>query len=208
MVPALVTSTRTCPAAVPSRTHFDRTIGVTVPQRVANQIRGDLGQAVGVPLPGNVAVGSDDDAAIRENRPVLLDYPLDQRPEVSGLALERDAAGQPRPREIEDVVDHPRPCAWRSRPSSRRWSGPRASSALELQQTRAGQDRVERVSQVVAEHGGEHLVQPQRLGAVVELARQLLLLPVELEEHVRLVAQDVRLDRLVEEVDGAESRSP
>src|SRR6476620_10291660 len=74
--------------------HVDRTIGVTVPQRVANQIRGHLGQAVGVPLPGDVAVGSDEDATIRENRPVLLDYPLDQRPEVSGLALQRDAAGQ------------------------------------------------------------------------------------------------------------------
>ena len=50
---------------------------------------------------------------------------------------------------------------------------------------------------------GEHLVQAQRLGALAQLVRELLLLAVQLEEHVGLVAQDVRLDRLVEEVDRA-----
>ena len=39
----------------------------------------------------------------------------------------------------------------------------------------------------------------------LQLACELLLLAVELEEHVRLVLQDVRLDRLVEEIDRAGS---
>ena len=64
-------------------------------------------------------------------------------------------------------------------------------------------DGVERVAQIVAEHRGEHLVEPKRLGPLLQLLQQLLLLAMELEEHVRLVLQDVRLDRLVEEVDRA-----
>ena len=38
---------------------------------------------------------------------------------------------------------------------------------------------------------------------LLELQGQLLFLPIELEEHFGLVTQDVRLDRLVEKIDGA-----
>ena len=61
----------------------------------------------------------------------------------------------------------------------------------------------ERRPQVVAEHAGEHLVQPQRLLLLLQRGHELLFLAVQLEEHFRLAAQDVRLERLVEEVDRA-----
>ncbi len=63
--------------------------------------------------------------------------------------------------------------------------------------------RVQRVSQVVTEYGDEHLVQAQRFGALVQLVRELQLLAVKLEERVRLSAQHVRIDGLVQEVDRA-----
>src|ERR1700744_2492045 len=47
----------------------------------------------------------------------------------------------------------------------------------------------------------EHFVEPQRLGTVVELQSKLLALTVELEEHLRLVLQNMRFDRLIDEVD-------
>src|SRR5271155_1719066 len=50
--------------------------------------------------------------------------------------------------------------------------------------------------------GAEHFVQAQRLGALLELLRELLALTVQLEEHVGLVLEYVRLDRLIDEVDG------
>ena len=40
-----------------------------------------------------------------------------------------------------------------------------------LEELRRGEDDVQRRAQVVAEHRGEHLVQPQRLGALAQLAR-------------------------------------
>ena len=64
------------------------------------------------------------------------------------------------------------------------------------------------VAQVVAQHRHEHLVQAERLGPLLQLLHELLLLPVQLEEHVGLVREDARLDRLVEKVDGARCRSP
>ena len=51
--------------------------------------------------------------------------------------------------------------------------------------------------------GEERLHAPLLLAEKLELAGELLPLPVELEEGLGLVAQDHRLDRLVEEVDRA-----
>ncbi len=70
--------------------------------------------------------------------------------------------------------------------------------------------RRERIAQLVRQ-GGQELVLAavgllQRLGLRLELVAlrgDLLALTVELEEHVRLAAQNVGLDRLVDEVDGA-----
>ena len=171
MVPALLTSTRTCPAAVPSRTHFDRTIGVAVLQRVANQVRGDLRQAVGVPLPGEVAVGSDDRCGGPGKSP---DAPAPRAGSAPRDPPARACSGMPparRARARSSMSSIIRLMRLAARDHLRgRGPRPRSSCALQLQQLRAGQDGVERVAQVVAEHGGEHLVQAQRLGAVVELA--------------------------------------
>jgi hypothetical protein len=53
----------------------------------------------------------------------------------------------------------------------------------------------------VRKQRAEHLVQAQRLALLFELLSELLALTVELEEHVGLVLENVRLDRLVDEVD-------
>ena len=53
----------------------------------------------------------------------------------------------------------------------------------------------------MAEHGGEHLPDAQRVGALLQLPRELLLLAPQLEEDLGLALQDVRLDGLEEEVD-------
>ena len=57
-------------------------------------------------------------------------------------------------------------------------------------------------AQVVTEHGGEHLVQAQGFLQLRVARVQLLLLPMQLVEHLRLAAQDVRVHRLVEEIHG------
>ena len=57
-------------------------------------------------------------------------------------------------------------------------------AAVQFEQLRRGDDRAERRAQVVAEHRDEHLVQTERLGALRQLLHQLLLLPVQLEEHL------------------------
>ena len=68
----------------------------------------------------------------------------------------------------------------------------------------------QRIAQLVGQ-GRQELILPavgfpQRLGLrlqLVALFGDLLALPIQLEEHLGLAAQDVRLDRLLNEVDGA-----
>ena len=67
---------------------------------------------------------------------------------------------------------------------------------LSLEPRRAHDHRSERVPQIVSEDADEHLVETERLRDLPALARQL-------EEHVRLALQDMRIDRLEQEVDGA-----
>ena len=71
-------------------------------------------------------------------------------------------------------------------------------------------DRRERIAQLMGERCEKLVLAPvrlrQRLGVglqFVALSGDLMALLVELEEHTGLAAQDVRLDRLVEEVDRA-----
>jgi hypothetical protein len=133
---------------------------------------------------------------------LLLRHALHQRAEVDGVALQRDAAGQAGAREIEEIVDQAaHALAARQHPA-----GGFAHVVLRagaLDEMRAGENRAERIAQIVAEYGREHLVEPQRFRPLVQFAHELLLLAIELKEDVRLVAQDVRLDRLVEEIDRA-----
>ena len=56
-----------------------------------------------------------------------------------------------------------------------------------LQQVGGVEDRAERIAQVVPQHRREQLVQPQCLGQLPKLIRELPLLPVELEENSALL---------------------
>ena len=77
------------------------------------------------------------------------------------------------------------------------------SVAAPLEQLRRSQDGAQGVAQIVRKQRAEHFVQAQRLGPLLELLSELLALAVELEEHIGLVLENVRLDGLVDEVDGS-----
>src|SRR6476619_2597309 len=77
-----------------------------------------------------------------------------------------------------------------------------------FEQLRPGEDGIQRIAQIVSQNRREHLVEAQRFSAVAQLVRNLLLLTIQLEEDIRLVPEDVRLDRLVQEVDGAALVAP
>jgi len=53
------------------------------------------------------------------------------------------------------------------------------------------------------ENGRKHLIEPQCLGLLLQLARELLFLAIEPKEDLCLALEDVRLDGLIEEVHGA-----
>ena len=58
----------------------------------------------------------------------------------------------------------------------------------------------ERRAQIVAEHGHQHLVRIEQLLHGRELRRELLLLALDLDEHIDLRIEDARIERLVEKV--------
>jgi hypothetical protein len=68
---------------------------------------------------------------------------------------------------------------------------------------RGGDHRAQRIAQVVTEHGHEHLGEAQSFRALLQPVRKLLRLAIELEKDVGLALENVRVDRLVEKVDGA-----
>jgi hypothetical protein len=74
---------------------------------------------------------------------------------------------------------------------------PLASMRVEL---RRCQDGAQRIAQVMGEQRAEHLIEPERLGTLLEILREPHALAVELEEYVRLVLENMRLDRLVDEI--------
>ena len=53
------------------------------------------------------------------------------------------------------------------------------------------------------EQGAEHFIETQRFGAVAEFGGQGLALPIQLEEHLGLIFENVRLDGFVDEIHGA-----
>ena len=83
------------------------------------------------------------------------------------LALERDAAGEPRARQIEHVVDQPAHALAARQHRGAAMSLGSGPSERSFEQLRGGHDGAQRIAQIVAEHGGEHLVQAQRLGALL-----------------------------------------
>ena len=169
-------------------------------QRIADQIRGDLSQPLAVPLPRQVALLNDLDGPLWIRRLLFLHDAVDENAEIRLDPGDRNAAGQARPRQVEQVFDHPRHPA----PARQHTGGNalhRFVGGLMLQQLRAGDDGGERGAEIVAEDRGEHFVEMKGFGPILKLLQQLLPLAMELEEHVRLVLQDQRLDRLVEEVD-------
>ncbi|MCY1556062.1 hypothetical protein D9M68_927770 [compost metagenome] len=66
----------------------------------------------------------------------------------------------------------------------------------------------QRGAQVVAQHGGEHFVQVQRVLQFLQLRRQLLLLLVQLDKHLDLADQGLAVDGLEHEVDRARLVAP
>ena len=124
-------------------------------------------------------------------------------PQVQRLALQRDAAGEAGARQVEHVLDHAaHALAAREHAVRGLLAPPRPSTAA-----------ASRCAAVTMASSGLRRSWPstavnisfRRSVSVRSCSslRELLLLPMQLEEHVRLVPQDVRLDRLVEEVDRA-----
>jgi two-component system KDP operon response regulator KdpE len=74
--------------------------------RVADEVGGDLREAVRIPFAGKVARAHDFDAAIRDRGDVFLHDAVDERAEISGFAFEDDAAREACARQVEHVFDH------------------------------------------------------------------------------------------------------
>ena len=140
------------------------------------------------------------DAAVLLHRRASRSHSSD----VARAHRERNAARATRARSSE-LLDHLAPCA-------ARWT--RMRSAIVVTASRRSgccsscgghDDRVERVAQVVAEHAANISLSRSARCAACSSLGELLLLPVQLEEHVGLALEDLRLDRLEEEVDRAAS---
>jgi hypothetical protein len=151
-------------------------------------------------LPGQIAVGDELDA-LAGRRLQLGHGRLGQIAQVARAGHDRDAAVGARAREVEQLIDEAPHALGRL---ARR--GGRVDDAGRIARPRQRQvggdlDALERPAQVVAEHGDEHVAQPQHVVELSQLLRQLLLLPVELDEGLDLAAQEAGIDRLVQEVD-------
>jgi hypothetical protein len=172
-------------------------------QCIADEVGRDLRQPLGIPHTGEIAFllqtrcGAAGKAASYSrttrctgSRKVRMAY------------FERNATREPCARQIEHVIDH-------ARHASAAYENALGGSAdslifgLMLNHMRGHQDRAQRVAQIVSENRREHLVEPQSLGLLPQLSRELLLLAIQPEENGRLVLEDVWLDGLVQEIHGA-----
>lgn len=175
---------------------------VAVLERIAEQVRQHLCEARAVPAAVEAAARRQLDHAPRARRAVFLDHAQRDFAELGGRTLQRYAALTAQPREVEQVLDHAgHPPAAREDAPCRLLDGRLGAGALD--DLRRHHHRVQRIAQVVSQHRVEGLLQLQRGRALLELPRQLDFLAVQLEEHLGLVAQDVRLERLVQEIDGS-----
>src|SRR3569623_1705968 len=100
---------------------------------------------------------------------------------------------------VEQVLDHPaHALAARQHALGGRLHGIVVGNAL--QQVGRGDDGVQRVAQIMAEYGDEHLVEAQSLGALAQLLREPLLLTIEFKKNLGLTDENVRFDRFVEDI--------
>jgi hypothetical protein len=175
---------------------------VSVLQGVPDEIRRDLAKTVAIPNSRELSLLHEHHPAFGIRRLMLLYDAGDHGTKIDGGQNDRDAAGQSRPGEVEQVFDHPRH-AMAARQDLRRDAADRLVGRALVEELCAGDDGAERVAQIVAEHGGEHLLQPQCLRALLQFLHQLLPLTIQLKKDLGLVPEDVWLDRLVQEVDGA-----
>ncbi len=166
---------------------------------VAQQVGQHLAQAFAVPRAMEVALTLQLQFALWVAGPHFLQHALGLLGQIGGRGQHDQPPVLARARHVQQVLDH-------------RQHAPACLLGLDrqrlhllrlqrpLQHGRAGQDGRQRRAQVVPQHRHEHLVDVQRLGALLQLAGQGVLLPVQVEEHARLVDQHVRVDGLVQEV--------
>jgi hypothetical protein len=92
---------------------------------------------------------------------------------VDGVALERNAFAEARPREVEELIDHPThalAAGCHESQDARRFLVARVCA----EELRAAQDRAERVAKVVAQDADEHLADVDRARELLDHAGVLL----------------------------------
>ena len=171
-------------------------------QRVADEVGGHLRDPLGIHLGPAVTVAPGVDDPRGHGRLMLAHHSFHERLDIRGLTLDHDAAGQARARQIEHVLDHAAHVAAARQHARRRFlsrglGGARLRSCAEAKMALNGLRRS--CASKALNISFRRSVSVRSL----QFLSELLALAVQLKEHVRLVLEDVRLDGLVDEVDGA-----
>ena len=173
---------------------------IAVLDGVPQKVRQNLRNAIGIPCAVKVAA----EVAFERRRRVheFRERTFRQRPKVCRSRVDRQRA-KPGRREVEKLSDEPR------HPHRRRADAVGDLQRLlivrvcEAQRFAGRENNVERVAEVVSQHADEQLSRLEQRAMFFHLGGQLLPLPEQLDEHVDLTLQQMRVDRLEQEVDGA-----
>ena len=108
IAPMLCTCTRTTSGTRPVDEDPDAGGGNAVLERVRDQVREHLAQSIGVPAAARVARLADIDGAVGIAVVQLVHHLSRQRRQVGVPRFDGDAAAHAQPREIQQLLDHPR----------------------------------------------------------------------------------------------------
>ena len=183
----------------------DQAVRIAMAERIADQVRRHLRESIGVPVAHEVAGRFPLDLPVRVRSRAFVDDAAQRRLEV---APDCRRTAMPAPtrraarRRSSMLLDHP---AHSSRAGQRacRHLSRRIVGGLSLEHHRCHHDGAQRAPEIMAQHRREELGHAQCLGALAQLFGELKLLPEELEEDAHLAPDDVCVDRLLEEIDGA-----
>src|SRR5665213_2322372 len=165
--------------------NLDGSFGLTVLQSVADEIGCYLREAVDVPFAGKIAVLLKLDAALRKSHLVFSHHPLHSFGQIGVAEFEGYATCKPRSGQIEHIVNHSAHASAALQNALR--SAPHCLVlGLILNHMSSHEYGAQRISQVMPQDGGKHLIQVQSLGLFAQLLRKLLLLAVQSKEDLRL----------------------
>ena len=124
---------------------------------VRDQVSDQLRKAIRIPFAGAVSRHIQDERALGMARLDLVQQMATDLRQVGCAAMDRHAAAQPTPGEIEKLVDHPQ-CARRARGDARsRLVLDRGQLTASQHDVGGRENRAQRVAQVVGKHSDEEL---------------------------------------------------